>query len=161
MSSSVSDTGVVYFRVYADGRMWIKIAGANMAMFALNDGTTDVFKVYGNGKVVIGSQQVVGTNSDALLQVAGKAAAKSFYVLKPTTWADKVFEREVSLKTLEEIEAYVKEHKHLPGIPSESEIKEKGYGVHEMNVKLLEKVEDLYLMMIELKKENEVLKRTR
>ncbi|WP_416864897.1 MAG: hypothetical protein ACMVP2_20560 [Imperialibacter sp.] len=72
--------------------------------------------------------------------------------------ADYVFEDNYYLKPLSEVEAYVKENHHLPGIPSANEIKETGWQVGEMNNMLLEKVEELTLYMIELKKENEKLK---
>jgi len=88
------------------------------------------FVVYADGKTIIGDQQVQGTHSDAILQVAGKAAAKSFYVLKPTTWADEVFENK-TIPDIKEIENFIKKHKHLPEIPSENEITENGYDVHE------------------------------
>jgi hypothetical protein len=116
------------------------------------------FTVYGNGKTVIGNQQVVGTHADALLQVAGKAASKSFYVLKPTTWQDRVFTNEYTLLPLKEVEAYVNTHKHLPNIESEKEILEKGYDINEMDAKLLEKIENLYLYIIKQEKEIEKLK---
>ena len=56
------------------------------------------------------------------------------------------------------MEAYVKEHKHLPGVPSEAEIVEEGMRVGEMQKILWEKVEELTLYMIALEKENEELK---
>jgi len=56
--------------------------------------------------------------------------------------------------------------RHLPGIPSEKEMKEKGVSIGDMQAKLLQKVEELTLYMIEqnrklenLKAENETLKK--
>jgi cell division protein FtsB len=46
----------------------------------------------------------------------------------------------------------------LPGIPSANDIKENGINVTEVQSKMLEKIEEQTLYMIELKKENEVLK---
>lgn len=73
--------------------------------------------------------------------------------------ADYVFEDGYDLKSLKEIETYVKENKHLPGMPSASEFAEKGMSVSEMSNKLLEKVEELTLHMIRLEKENQELKK--
>lgn len=72
--------------------------------------------------------------------------------------ADYVFEENYNLKQLSEVEAYVKENKHLPGIPSASEIEENGVSLSKMTNMLLEKVEELTLHMIQLEKENAALK---
>lgn len=72
--------------------------------------------------------------------------------------ADYVFEDNYNLKSLKEVENYVKENKHLPGIPSAAEISQNGMSVSEMSNLLLEKVEELTLHLIQLEKENEALK---
>ena len=61
--------------------------------------------------------------------------------------------KDYTLKSLEEIEAYVNENNHLPGVPSAKEIEDQGgLDLGEMNRILLEKVEELTLHMIEQKK---------
>ena len=75
-----------------------------------------------------------------------------------TSVPDYVFEKEYKLKSLVEIEAYVKKHKHLEEIPSAKEIVENGLDLKEMNLLLLKKVEEMTLHMIEMKKEIEGLK---
>ena len=72
--------------------------------------------------------------------------------------ADYVFEDGYNLRSLSEVESYVKENKHLPGVPSAAEISENGMSVSQMSNLLLEKVEELTLHMIELEKENKALK---
>lgn len=72
--------------------------------------------------------------------------------------ADYVFEDNYDLKSLSEVESYVKANKHLPGVPSAAEMAENGMSVSEMSNLLLEKVEELTLHMIELQKENQALK---
>lgn len=72
--------------------------------------------------------------------------------------ADYVFENDYDLKDLSEVESYVNENKHLPGVPSAAEIEANGVSVSKMTNILLEKVEELTLHMIQLKKENEALK---
>ena len=73
--------------------------------------------------------------------------------------ADYVFSESYPLRTLSEVESYIKENKHLPGIPSAHEIRESGWEIGEMSNKLLEKVEELTLYIIELKKENDSIKK--
>jgi hypothetical protein len=62
------------------------------------------------------------------------------------------------MKSLSEIEAFVKENKHLPGIPSAAEMSENGVSVSTMSNILLEKIEELTLHLIRLEKENAELK---
>lgn len=66
--------------------------------------------------------------------------------------SDYVFEPYYKLKSLSEVEAFVKENKHLPEVPSAEEFKRDGYKVGEKDDLLLRKVEELTLYMIELQK---------
>ena len=69
-------------------------------------------------------------------------------------WSDHVFEAGYLLKPLHEVEAFIKTNKHLPGVPSaESLVKDGGIDVNKMFAKQMEKIEELTLYMIELKKE--------
>ena len=72
--------------------------------------------------------------------------------------ADYVFDENYDLKSLSEVESYVKENKHLPGIPSAADMAENGMNVSTMSNLLLEKVEELTLHLIRLEKENAELK---
>ena len=72
--------------------------------------------------------------------------------------ADYVFDEDYQMKSLSEIEAFVKENKHLPGIPSAAEMSENGVSVSTMSNILLEKIEELTLHLIRLEKENAELK---
>lgn len=100
----------------------------------------------------------IGTNNPQYkLDVNGTIRAKEVKV--ETGWADFVFAPDYQLPTLSEVEAHIKEHKHLPGIPTEAEVKENGTNLGEMNVKLLQKVEELTLYMIQQNKEIESLKK--
>lgn len=65
-------------------------------------------------------------------------------------WADYVFEEGYELMPIEELKAYINEHKHLPGVPSAAEVVEKGIDLAEMNKILLEKIEQQALMIIQL-----------
>jgi hypothetical protein len=67
-------------------------------------------------------------------------------------WADYVFEEGYQLMPTEELEAFIKEHKHLPGVPSAQEVVENGIDLADMNRILLEKIEELTLRVIELEK---------
>jgi len=68
-------------------------------------------------------------------------------------WADYVFEEDYVLMPIEELEAFIKEHKHLPGVPSAEEDVKNGIDLAEMNKILLEKIEELTLRVIEIEKQ--------
>ncbi len=61
------------------------------------------------------------------------------------------------LMPLSELELKINELGHLPGMPSEAEVLENGVSINDMQVKMLEKIEELTLYMIELQKQNEKL----
>ncbi|MFQ6603188.1 hypothetical protein [Flavobacterium sp. C3NV] len=73
-------------------------------------------------------------------------------------WSDFVFKKEYNLPTLEEVEKHIAEKGHLENIPSEEEVLKNGISLGEMNAKLLQKIEEMTLYMIEMKKEIELLK---
>jgi hypothetical protein len=69
------------------------------------------------------------------------------------SWSDYVFEEDYLLIPIEEVEDFIKENKHLPGVPSENEVIEEGINLGEMDAILLKKIEELTLYVIKLKKE--------
>uniref|UniRef100_UPI003594214F bZIP transcription factor n=1 Tax=Persicitalea sp. TaxID=3100273 RepID=UPI003594214F len=71
-------------------------------------------------------------------------------------WSDKVFEEGYALQPLDEVEAFVKKNKHLPGVPSAAAMVAEGMKSTAFNAKLLEKIEELTLYVVELEKRNEV-----
>ena len=75
-----------------------------------------------------------------------------------SNWADHVFDGNYDLMPLEKVDAFVKKNKHLPNIPSEKEIRENGYSMKEMNIRFIEKIEELYLHVIKLEQKIKDLK---
>ncbi len=72
------------------------------------------------------------------------------YAVAPVSqWADYVFKGSHRLLPLSEVERFIKTYQHLPGIASENEVKAEGYSLKDMNVKFLEKIEELTLYAIE------------
>lgn len=88
------------------------------------------------------------------LEVNGTIRAKEVKI-ESTGWADFVFKPEYKLPTLSEVENHILEYGYLPNIPSESKANKEGVNVGEMQVKLLQKIEELTLYVIDLKKESE------
>ena len=75
-----------------------------------------------------------------------------------TDWPDYVFGGSHQLMPLGELEAYIGEHQHLPGIPTAAEVEQEGADLGEMNRLLMEKVEELTLYIIDLQKQIDEMK---
>lgn len=73
-------------------------------------------------------------------------------------WADYVFAPNYQLMPLEQVESFIKTHKHLPNVPSADEMASNGIDVTKTSAKLMEKIEELTLYVIELQKEIKLLK---
>jgi hypothetical protein len=105
--------------------------------------------VTGSGNVGIGTM-----NPNAKLSVNGEVYAKRVKVtVAQADWPDYVFAPEYSLPSLAEVEKYIKSERHLPGVPSAEEVGKKGLDLGEMNRRLLEKVEELTMYLIEQQKQ--------
>jgi hypothetical protein len=111
------------------------------------------FTIMDNGNVGIGNM----TPSNKL-DVNGTVHSKEVKV-DMSGWPDFVFKKEYTLPTLEEVEKHIAEKGHLENIPSEEEVLKDGINLGEMNAKLLQKIEELTLYMIEMKKENAEIKK--
>ena len=81
------------------------------------------------------------------LSVKGSISAKRVS-LAVGTFPDYVFEPSYKLKPLEEVEAYIKKHHHLPNVPAAQKVIKGGLDVGQMNILLMEKVEELTLHAI-------------
>lgn len=93
-------------------------------------------------------------NPTSKLEVNGTIRAKEVKI-EASGWADFVFDKNYKLPSLKEVENHINKKQTLPGIPSEKEVKENGVDIGNMQVKLLQKIEELTLYVIDLKNENE------
>jgi len=112
-----------------------------------------------NGKVRIGFNTVATPGNYKLYVETGILTEKVKVAgINSSDWADYVFDEDYHLNSTEEVEKFIKENKHLPNVPSANEVSENGVDMVEMDATLLRQIEELWLHVIELKKENEVLK---
>lgn len=92
------------------------------------------------------------------LRVNGKIIAEEVRVQLTGAWPDYVFNEGYQKLTIPQLEQYIKNNKHLPNIPSAAEVENNGQHIGELQKKMMEKIEELSLYIIELKKEIDSLK---
>lgn len=102
--------------------------------------------VRGDGNVGIGTG-----NPQEKLSVNGKIRGHEVRV-EATNWPDYVFDEGYKTTSLENLEVFIMEKKHLPEIPTAAEVQANGIELGEMNKKLLKKIEELTLYVIEQNK---------
>lgn len=110
----------------------------------------------------VGGNMMLGAGSPAtgyLLSVNGKMLCEELKVQLKAAWPDYVFDKKYKLATLEQVENTIKTEQHLPGIPSAAQIEKEGLLVGDMQKRLLEKIEELTLYIIEINKENKALRK--
>jgi hypothetical protein len=143
-----------------------KIMGAtwgsngNTATMYLGDENHYIRAIYGSG-VRIGTANaadaitIAQTTGDVAITKGnlnvtnGKINVKGWSIEEAP---DYVFEKDYKLAKLNDVESFVKDHKHLPDMPSAKEINKKGIDLTEMNMTLLKKVEELTLYTIDQNK---------
>lgn len=74
-------------------------------------------------------------------------------------WPDYVFGKSYELTSLADVSSFISKNGHLPEVPSKDDIQKDGVNIVEMQILLLKKVEELTLHLIEMKKDNEDLKK--
>lgn len=109
-------------------------------------GRTVMFIKQASGFVGIGT-----TDPKARLSVNGDIYARRVRVT-PDDWPDFVFESAYELPSLQELERFITLNKHLPGIPSAKEVSEQGIDLGQNQAKLLQKIEEMTLYLIEQNK---------
>ncbi len=111
-------------------------------------------------RMFITASGLVGIGTDNpdplyLLSVNGRIRAKEVRI--NTGWADYVFEAGYDLRPLPEVEAFIKLHKHLPGIQNAATLQKEGVDISAMQTKMMEKIEELTLYLIDANKQIEKL----
>ncbi|WP_425235511.1 hypothetical protein [Ulvibacterium sp.] len=134
--------------------------GTGGGFLGLSTSGLERIRIASNGDVGIGTSA-----PDDKLTVKGRIHAEEVKVDLSVPGPDYVFKEGYDLKSLKEVQEHIRENGHLPNIPSAAEMEENGVELGIMNMKLLEKIEELTLYTIaqekriqHLEKENETLK---
>jgi hypothetical protein len=92
------------------------------------------------------------------LAVVGSILAEGVTVkLQSSGWPDFVFENTYILPTLKEVEQHIKDNGYLIDMPSSKDVETNGINLGEMNIKLLQKIEELTLYVIQQQKDIDTL----
>ena len=131
--------------------------GSDLAFYTVSlittsnaDNSIERLRIKDNGNVGIGT-----SSPQNLLDVNGTIRAKEIKV--ESGWADFVFKPGYQLKPLSEVEQFISTNGHLPEVPTAKEVEQNGVNLGEMNTKLLQKVEELTLYLIEKDKKIKAL----
>ena len=152
-----TDDPISKLYVRSGGQHLAFLEGSNTSGYVLSIGIND------DGINIVNNSTIRGFNfrnaNGNLLKIShtgnaalhGKFEAKEIKVsLTPT--ADFVFENDYNLPTLEFIENFIKEKKHLPEIASAKEMEKNGVNIGPFQIQLLQKIEELTLYTIQQEK---------
>ncbi|MDX9696964.1 MAG: hypothetical protein RBT49_14330 [Bacteroidales bacterium] len=129
------------------------LTGNDLVLYAANERDLVLKSNKINGDVYVGAKNCANN-----LRVYGKILATEIEVKLDVDFPDYVFNKNYNLLPLAEVERHINSFGHLPGMPSGKEVEENGLNISEMQLKLVEKIEELTLHMIRLEKENNELK---
>jgi hypothetical protein len=142
--------------------MWSNSAANNYLILQPSWGNTGIGTYSPNAKLHVNGTQLIGGTADRIatgydLSVHGKIIAEEVKVQLYASWPDYVFAKDYKLLPLDELEQSINKNKHLPNIPSAAEVEKDGISLGDMNKRLMEKVEELTLYIIDLNKKNNAL----
>lgn len=109
---------------------------------------------FNGGHVYITNELRVG--SDALsgatgykVAIDGKLIAEEVRVQLSSSWPDYVFDDDYPLRPLSDVKASIQQHGHLPGIPSAAQVENDGLHLGDMQIRILEKMEEMMLYILQ------------
>lgn len=136
----------------------VTVTGVGNSTSEIRADYINVGERYKKSITLSGSELTIYDKDVGTTTIVGPRVTTGELLVTESAWADHVFKEDYNLKSLNELEEYITQKGHLPDIPSSKEVKENGINVGEIQAKLLAKIEELTLYLINLDKENEILK---
>jgi hypothetical protein len=145
----------------------VNVVMDNNEIMARDNGTASTFHIQhdagnlllcgsGTGQVGIGvTSDLTLPDPEYLLAVDGKIISEEVRVELSDDWPDYVFKADYQLKPLDELERDIEINGHLPGIPSAAVVEAEGFELGDMQRRLVEKVEELTLYILDLHRTNQ------
>ncbi|HTF21015.1 MAG TPA: hypothetical protein VK658_23230 [Chryseolinea sp.] len=124
------------------------IGGDSFSGLQFNTSDIPRMKIAPDGRIGIGT-----LNPDALLTVNGAIHSTEVKIDTDVPVPDYVFQADYQMLSLEEVEAYIVQNRHLPEVPTASQFEKDGINIGVMNMLLLKKIEELTLHQIRQEKE--------
>ena len=148
MTLAENDTIKGFFNLTGNDVKFGTVASNDNGRLIMRVNGGDRFYLHPDGRISIGTSVPA---SGYLLNVKGKMIGEEVRVQLQANWPDYVFQKDYSLRTIPELAQFIQEKKHLPGIPSAAEMNG-GQDLGEIQRRLLEKIEELTLYIIQLEK---------
>lgn len=132
-------------------------SGNDLGKFVIRTNGADRVYVDNAGNVSIGTTAVANGYK---VSVAGKVMCEELRVQLRASWPDYVFNNNYKLLPLAELKTFIEKNNHLPNIPKASVIEKEGMEVGDMQKKMMQKIEELTLYILDLQKQIDDLKGT-
>jgi hypothetical protein len=167
ITGSVLSSPGLFGNLTSGGGFFLRNNADRKAMYF--DGTkiqTQEFNLSSSGSFAIpllvnpfGGNVGIGTLDPGTYKLAVNGNIHSKEVVVESGWADYVFENNYPLTALPELEKFILEHRHLPNIPSTSDIEKNGLQLGDIQKRMMEKIEELTLYIIEQNKKIDKLEK--
>ena len=163
-----SSDGNEMFSVQGDGLT--VISPANTKALSIVKNQNETFSIDKDGYTEIKVYSPAGMPNNRVLSIVDQSAQRDLFAIKSNgkvyareveinllqSFPDYVFDKSYKLLSIDELEAYIKQHKHLPGFENASYYEKNGININEILIKQQEKLEELSLYIIQL--ENKINK---
>lgn len=120
-------------------------SGTGRLTFKDLNGTTTPFKFE---PTAVSNLLVVGVDAVDQVTIGGNLVIDGQCDEADGACADYVFEPDYDLRSIDELESFITENRHLPNVPSAQEMDENGINIATISGRLLEKIEELTLYTI-------------
>lgn len=179
-SVTIGDANDGYLLINSD-QPGVTLQKSNLthANIYVDDNTGDFIiekTIQGNGRMVLRPAQGAGYNvyinengqfnfgtglhpNGYRFSIEGNVIATGFTTQSVANWPDYVFEKNYRLRSLNEVNEFIRANKHLPGIPSAAEIEKEGLELTDISKRLMEKVEELTLYILQQQEQIDELKK--